>query len=106
MPELTDRQHTEAELKEMYPEDTGEHILIPDLLTEQNAREYLRLKAEKSAIEAKMLDLKLKIEAVMGTASEGVAGDYVITWKTQERGQVVIPPCKPRVFNIKARPRA
>ena len=64
--------------------DTEANLMIHD----GDLAEYERLKDEETALKKEIERLKQKIQVTMGSATEGFATGWKVTWKTQTRDSV------------------
>ena len=90
-----------AAIKALYPRDNGATVdlsgdnMLPEMLAER-----ARLKDEVAEREDRLEAIDTEIKAKMGEAATGTLDGYRITYKLQNRKEVVIPATSYRVLRI------
>ena len=82
-PDVDGSEVTSAALREIFPisEQTTADLFGRDSVL----REYMRLKEDKKALDARLGEIENTIKADMGEAESGLCGSFHISWKSQNR---------------------
>ena len=89
-------------LDKMYKNvEVGKEIIIEDVKYQMYCKEIADLKKKATEMEKNLEQLKQWIKEKMGTAETGRAGEWIITWKEQEKKEFLVKASKFRVLRIK-----
>lgn len=98
-PPLDESSLTARTINLLYPTSNGQSIIMPEEALQLISEYELFAKAEKEA-KADKDNVKLKLQAILGEAEQGIAGDKIVKWKTQERKGYEVKPSVYRDFRI------
>ena len=79
----------------------GKEIVIEDVKYQTYCKEIDDLKKKATEIEKSLEQYKQWVKEKMGTAETGRAGEWIITWKEQEKKEHLVKASKFRVLRIK-----
>lgn len=98
-PPLDDSSLTASTLNMLFPASNGQSITLPDESLQLISDYELFARAEKEA-KADKDNAKMKLQAILGEAEQGIIGDRIVKWKTQERKGYEVKPSTYRDFRI------
>jgi len=89
-------------LDKMYENvEVGKEIVIEDVKFQTYCREVAEIKKKATELKKDLEQYNQWIKEKMGTAETGRAGDWIITWKEQEKAEHLVKASKFRVLRIK-----